>query len=44
MIELESHYFAIPNEITDSMEDCKWMEPLDERMMKDFTKEIITDN
>lgn len=42
MIELENHYFAIPNEITDSAKDHQCMtEPLDERLMRDFTKEVI---
>lgn len=40
MIELENHYFAIPKEITDSaiLTGYKWMEPSDERMMKNFYK------
>lgn len=41
MMKSESHYFATPNKIIDSMKTVKWMEPLDERTMMDFTRKLL---
>ena len=40
MIQLENHYFAFPK--TASAKNYKWMEPLAERILIDFTKQVIT--